>query len=208
MSASVDPYLPLSFLDAVRAVDMPSGDFDTEFVHELRNKRLGLSDTVLAQAKRYQDAVRRNQRPSVDEARGLATLIGRRPDAEAVFREAGRIVARHAYGRISPLTRGLMRRLPALLARPIAFRHVRRVATRYLAGQVRRVGASVLVEVVRPVTLDTAPRQVGCTYYEAALRELMQLLVGGVGAVEHVRCNSRGEPTCEWRAEWRQIGAR
>ena len=208
MSASVDPFLPLSLLDAVRAVDVPSGDFDTEFVHELRNKRFGLSDTVLAQVKRYQEAVRRNQRPSVDEARALATLIGRRPDAEAVFREAGRILARHAYSRISPLSRGFMRKSPALLARPIALRHVRRVSLRYFTGRIRRVGSSILLEVRDPITLDTAPRQGGCTYYEAALRELMQLLVGGVGAVEHVRCASRKESTCEWRAEWRPIGIR
>ena len=208
MSASVDPFLPLSILDAVRAVDLPSGDFDTEFVHELRNKRFGLSDTVLAQVKRYQEAVRRNQRPSVDEARALATLIGRRPDAEAVFREAGRILARHAYSRISPLSRGFMRKSPALLARPIALRHVRRVSLRYFTGRIRRVGSSILLEVRDPITLDTAPRQGGCAYYEAALRELMQLLVGGVGAVEHVRCASRKESTCEWRAEWRPIGIR
>ncbi len=208
MSASVDPFLPLSLLDAVRAVDLPSGDFDTELVHELRNKRFGLSDTVLAQLKRYQEAVRRNQRPSVEDARALATLIGRRPDAEAVFREAGRILARHAYSRISPLTRGFMRHTPALLARPIALRHVRRVSLRYFTGRIRRVGSSILLEVREPVTLDTAPRQVGCTYYEAALRELMQLLVGGVGAVEHVRCAGRQEGTCEWRAEWRPIGSR
>jgi len=208
MSASVDPFLPLSLLDAVRAVDVPIGDFDTEFVPELRNKRFGLSDTVLAQVKRYQEAVRRNQRPSVDEARALATLIGRRPDAEAVFREAGRILARHAYSRISPLSRGFMRKSPALLARPIALRHVRRVSLRYFTGRIRRVGSSILLEVRDPITLDTAPRQGGCTYYEAALRELMQLLVGGVGAVEHVRCASRKESTCEWRAEWRPIGIR
>ncbi|MEI6814428.1 MAG: hypothetical protein WCL36_09635 [bacterium] len=208
MSASVDPFLPLSLLDAVRAVDVPSEEFDTELVHELRNKRFGLSDTVLAQVRRYQEAVRRNQRPSVEEARALATLIGRRPDAEAVFREAGRILARHAYSRISPLTRGFMRNSPALLARPIALRHVRRVSLRYFAGRIRRVGSSILLEVREPVTLDTAPRQVGCTYYEAALRELMQLLVGGVGSVEHVRCAGRKEATCEWRAEWRPIGSR
>ena len=58
-----------------------------------------------------------------------------------------------------------------------------------------------------PVTLGTAPRQAGCAYYEAALRELMQLLVGGVGAVEHVRCSDRTEGRCEWRAEWRPIGS-
>ncbi len=206
--ATVDPLLPLSLLEAVRTVDLPTGELDTEFVHELRNKRLGLSDTVLAQIKRYADAVKRNQRPTFDEAVALAKLIGRRPDAEAVFREAGRGLARQAYKTISPMTRRLMLLLPAILARPIALRHARRVSARYLAGAVRRVGSTILLEVRESVTLDVAPRQAGCAYYEAALRELMQLLVGGVGAVDQVRCASRGERTCEWRAEWRPIGAR
>ena len=56
-----------------------------------------------------------------------------------------------------------------------------------------------------PVTRDTAPKLAGCTFYESVLRETMQLLVGGVGAVEHVRCGSRGEGSCQWRAEWRAI---
>jgi len=206
--ATVDPLLPLSLLEAVRTVDLPTGELDTEFVHELRNKRLGLSDTVFAQIKRYADAVKRNQRPGFEEAVALAKLIGRRPDAEVVFREAGRGLARQAYKTISPVTRKLMLWLPALLARPIALRHARRVSDRYLAGSIRRVGSSIMLEVRGSVTLDVAPRQAGCTYYESALRELMQLLVGGVGAVDQVRCAGRGEGTCEWRAEWRPIGAR
>ena len=118
MTATVDPLLPLSLLEAVRAVDTPSGEHEAEFVHELRNKRLGLSDTVFAQIKRYSDAVRRKQRPPFDEAVALATLVGRRPDAEAVFREGGRILARQAYRTISPVTRRLMLSLPSLLSRP------------------------------------------------------------------------------------------
>jgi predicted hydrocarbon binding protein len=46
---------------------------------------------------------------------------------------------------------------------------------------------------------------VGCTYYEAAVRELLERLIGSIGAVEHVRCAARGEGTCEWRADWRAI---
>lgn len=207
MPDTVDPLLPLSLLEAVRSVDLPSGELETEFVHELRNKRLGLSDTVFAQIKRYTEAVRRNQRPTVDEATALARLIGRRPDAEAVFREAGRLLARQAYRTISPITRRLMRSLPSLVARPIALRHAQRITGRYAAGSIRRVGSTILLDVSQSVTLDSAPRLAGCAYYESALRELLQLLVGGVGAVEHVRCASRGEGTCEWRAEWRPIGA-
>jgi hypothetical protein len=62
-----------------------------------------------------------------------------------------------------------------------------------------------MLAVDQSVTLDTAPRAAGCTYYEAGLRELLRLLIGGAGMVEHVRCASRGEGTCEWRAEWRPV---
>jgi len=205
VSATVDPLVPLVLLDAVRAVDLPDGDLEAEFVDELRTKRFGLSDTVRAQIRRYEDAVRRGQRLPFDEAAGIAKLIGRRPDAEAVFREAGRRLARQTYGRISAPLRTLIRSLPTLLARPLALAKVRGIGTRFLGGTVRRVGATILLEVQASVTLDAAPRQAGCAFYEAILRELMQLLVGGVGAVEHVRCAGRGERTCEWRAEWRGI---
>ena len=96
MSPTVDSLLPLSFLEAVRNVDTPDDDPDTELVAELRNKRLGLSDTVYAQIRRYSDAVKRSQRTVRDEAVALARLIGRRPDAEAVFRAAGRYLANEA----------------------------------------------------------------------------------------------------------------
>src|SRR4030095_6758935 len=83
MLATVDALLPLSLLEAVRDVDTPE-ELDSEFVDELRNKRLGLRDTVYLQIKRYADAVRRKQRTAYDEAVALARLIGRRPDAESV----------------------------------------------------------------------------------------------------------------------------
>ncbi len=205
MPSPVDPLIPLSLLEAVRTVDLPDNDLEAEFVHELRNKRLGLSDTVFAQIKRFTEAVRRKQRTDFDEAAGIARLIGRRPDAEAVFREAGRFFARQVYKTISPVTRKLLRSLPALFTRPIALRQARRVAARYLQGSVRRVGGTMLLEVDESVTRDAAPKLGGCSYYESALRELIQLMVGGVGAVDHVRCASRGEGRCEWRAEWRPV---
>lgn len=205
MAATVDPLLPLSLLEAVRNVDTPQGDLEAEFVAELRNKRLGLSDTVHAQIKRYGEAVRRQQRPMQDEAVALAKLIGRRPDAEAVFRSAGRHLAKEAYLTLSATVRRTILILPSLLARPLALRHARRIAARYFDGTIRRVGNYLMLEVPESVTIDTAPRAAGCTYYEAGLRELLRLLVGGGATVEHVRCASRGEGQCEWRAEWRPV---
>ena len=205
MAATVDPLLPLSLLEAVRNVDTPQGDLEAEFVAELRNKRLGLSDTVHAQIKRYGEAVRRQQRPMQDEAVALAKLIGRRPDAEAVFRSAGRHLAKEAYLTLSATARRTILILPSLLARPLALRHARRIAARYFDGTIRRVGNYLMLEVPESVTIDTAPRAAGCTDSAAGLRELLRLLVGGGATVEHVRCASRGEGQCEWRAEWRPV---
>jgi hypothetical protein len=204
MLSTVDALLPLSLLEAVRDVDTP-GDLDAEFVDELRNKRLGLSDTVYSQIKRYTEAVKRRQRTSQDEATALAKLIGRRPDAEAVFRAAGRYLALESYTTISPITRKLLRLLPSIIARPWALRRSRRLAARYLNGTVRRVGGYVLLDVPRSVTLGAAPGSVGCAFYESALRELLRLLIGSIGSVDHIRCDARGEGTCEWRADWRSV---
>ena len=206
MPDTVDALLPLSLLEAVRDVDTP-GDLDSEFVDELRNKRLGLSDTVYLQIKRYADAVKKRQRTGQDESVGLARLIGRRPDAEAVFRAAGRYLAREAYQTINPVTRKMLRMLPSVMARPVALRRSRGIAIQYANGSVRRVGGYVLLDVPQSVTLNTAPGSIGCAFYESMLRELLRLLIGSVGSVDHVRCAGRGEGTCEWRADWKTFEA-
>ena len=120
-----------------------------------------------------------------------------------MFRAAGRYLAQESYLTISPFTRGLLRALPASAARPIALRRARKIAERYLNGNVRRIGQFLLLEVPESVTIGTAPASIGCVYYEATLRELLRLLIGGIGAIDHVRCTGRGEGTCEWRADWR-----
>jgi len=166
MSATVDALVPLSLLEAVRSVDTPDA-FEAEFVPELLNKRLGMSETVYAQIKRYTDAKKRNQRTEQEEAIALARLIGRRPDAEAVFRAAGCLLAREAYLTIAQATRRMLLALPGLVARPMALQQLRRIAGRYLNGDVRRVGPFLLLDVPDSTTADSAPRDAGCAFYEA-----------------------------------------
>jgi hypothetical protein len=203
MLATVDALLPLSLLQAVRNVDTPADGLEAEYVDELRNKRLGLSDTIYTQIKRYTEAVRKHQRTAQDESIALAKLIGRRPDAEEVFRAAGRYLAREANLTLSPVTRQLIRAMPLLIARPLAVRRAKRIASRMLNGNMRRVGSNLLLEVPRSITVTTAPGSIGCVFYESSLRELLRLLIGSIGSVEHVRCSNRHEGTCEWRADWR-----
>ncbi|HEX7939564.1 MAG TPA: hypothetical protein VF483_11305, partial [Gemmatimonadaceae bacterium] len=108
---------------------------------------------------------------------------------------------------INPVTRRMLRLLPSFLARPAALRRPRSIASRYANGSVRRMGGYVLLDVPDSVTLNTAPGSIGCAYYEAMLRELLKLLIGSVGSVDHVRCAGRGEGTCEWRADWKSFDA-
>jgi len=206
MPGSVNAIVPLSLLEAVRSVDIPEGeDVDVEYVQEHRNKRLGLSDTVIAQIRRYKDALKRNQPIAIHEASGISRLIGRRPDAESIFTRAGSIVANRIYQMISTTRRQIIHLLPGFLARPLAFRQVKRAGEKYLGASVRRVGPSIVVGVKESVTFETAPKGIGCLYYESSLRELLKLLVNGGGMIDHVHCRERGEDICEWRAEWRAV---
>lgn len=211
MPSTVDALLPLSFLEAVRAVDRPDDDPDAEFVAELRNKRLGLSDTVYVQIRRYTEAAHRRQRQTADEVAGLARLIGRRSDAEAVFRAAGRYLGERAYAALPGPTRRIVGALPAFFARPLALRQLRRLARRYFGGTVRRDGVALVLEVPAPLTGDAAPHGAGCVYYEAGFGELLARLAGTadtagrlpVIAHAHRMVARRGGGTvCVWRAEW------
>lgn len=200
----VDARLPLALLEAVKAIDTPAAELDTDFVHELRNKRLGLSETVLQQIRRYNDAVRARQRIGYDEVLALARLIGRRPDADLAFREAGRRWARAFVDTVSGPRLGAARSLPALLARPIALSALRTLSRRYMDGTLVRQGSTLLLEVASPVSADAAPKGAGCGLYEAAFRESLLLLAAADGAVDHVMCRTRGDARCQWRADWRR----
>lgn len=201
--STVDALVPLSLLEAVKASDAVEGWYELDALPELRNKRLGLSETVHAQIRRYREAVKRGQRIGESEVLALARLVGRREDAEQVFRAAGAWLVGQAYQTISPVTRQSLLTLPSLVARPLALRQMRRFALRYLRGRVSRVGSSVLLRVPEPINRNGTTGPAGCTFYESFLRELITRLLGAAGGVEHVRCTNRGDGVDEWRAEWR-----
>ena len=200
----MDARVPLALLEAVRAIDTPETELDAELVHELRNKRFGLSDTVLQQIRRYNDAVKRQQGVPFDEVLALARLIGRRPDADLAFRESGRRIARSAIATVGPTQRTAGRSLPAIVGRPIALRVLRRLFRRFLDGEVVRQGSAIMLDVASPVSADAAPRAAGCGLYEAAFREALHVVAGVDGAVDHVMCRARGDERCQWRADWRR----
>ena len=203
MPSTVNARIPLSLLEAIRRIDTPEDPADTEYVAELRNKRLGLSDTVYTQIRRYNDAMKRGQRIPFAEAQGLGTLIGRRPDAEDLFRNAGHILAAEVYESISPTTRGTIKTAPGFMSRPMALKQIRQVAEKFLEGSLERTGSFLSLKITESVTVNGAPKSAGCVFYETAFRDILKMLIDAGDNVDHVHCAQRGEGFCEWRAEWR-----
>ncbi len=203
MASTVNARIPLALLEAIRRIDTPADTADTEYVTELRNKRLGLSDTVYTQIRRYTDAMKRGQRIPFAEAEGLGTLIGRRPDAATLFHNAGMILAEAIYDSISPTTRGTIRAMPGFISRPVALKQIVSVSEKFFEGSLDRTGSFLSLKVPDSVTVNGAPKSAGCVFYETAFRQILKVLIDAGEQVDHVHCAQRGEGVCEWRAEWR-----
>jgi len=202
MSRTVHARIPLSLLEAIRRIDTPPDQADTEYVPELLNKRLGLSETVYTQIRRYSDAMKRGQRIPFAEAEGLGTLIGRRPDAAVLFRRAGSIFAEDAYDSIPGPTRQMIRHMPRFISRPMALKRLTGIADKYIGGSIDAAADSVSLRIPESVTVNGSTDSQGCLFYEEALSELLRLLLPHASRVEHVHCIQRGENACEWRAQW------
>lgn len=196
-NGTVATVLPLTLLQAVRDSDHPGEVLEDEDLTTSLPRRLGLTVVVDSQIRRYEAAAPWDPVPLAD-AVGLMQLVLRRDDAEAVFRETGRRIARLRYGPMPRSLANVLRRLP----RSFAFAPLRR-ATRKL---VRRLVGNARFDVSAPLHLrmDHAPTarlegQVACALYTGVLEALLERYLGEPRQVVHVRCRARGEEACEWR---------
>ena len=191
--------LPLAVLEAMRHLDSPSDEDVAEYVDELLKKRLGISDTVAAQLVRYEAVVRRDQGISAAEVEQVLRPASRRTDAALVFADGGRRAARRALRRLSPLSRWGARYLPGFLRRAIGFRGARRAAGEVLGVRLTRDAGGMAAEVDSALATRATPDGSSCTFFAAALAELLRQLLDFEGAMIHIRCRARGDVACEWR---------
>lgn len=188
--------VPLAVLEAVRNLDTPVEDGLTEFADELLSKRLGLSETVALQLAQYETLVRRDARVEQTHVEALLRLVGRRPDADLVFADAGRRIARRAVRRLRFFSRLMVRAAPGAFG----FSTARRAARAVLGGELRREGHVPVASVSSGVATNATPDGAACTLYATAFAELLRLLVGFEGAMVHTSCRALGGERCEWRA--------
>ena len=184
----VHSIVPLAVLEAVKNLDTPVEDGLTEFADELLVKRLGLSDTVQMQLAEFEQLVRKDARVDDSHVEALLRLVGRRPDADLVFADAGRRAARRAVKRMFGLVR--------------LFGHVaaRRAARAVLGAELAWDHRMPVARVTDLIAIQATPDGAACGFYGAGLVELLRLLVGYEGAMVHVACRARGGTGCEWRA--------
>ncbi len=126
----VHSIVPLAVLEAVRNLDTPVEDGLSEFAEELLAKRLGLSHTVAMQLAQYETMVRRDDRAEAAHVEALLRLVGRRPDADLVFADAGRRAARRAVRRLLGVSRLAARAAPRVFGYAAARRAARPVRHR------------------------------------------------------------------------------
>lgn len=107
-------------METLRSQDLPGEILADEDVTLTLPRRLGLSEVVDAQIRRYREEVRRRGRVSDDEILDLMRLVLRRPDAQVLFRRVGEELAG------LPAAPGAIRRLtPAGLSFRLGRRRIR-----------------------------------------------------------------------------------
>src|SRR2546426_12338563 len=148
------------------------------------------------QLREYEGMVRRDASADGSHVEALRGLVGRRPDADLVFADAGRRAARRAVRRLFVLPRLAARAGP----RALGYVAARRAARAVFAGELRRESHVPIARVGDALAIQATPDGAACALYGAGFTELLRLLVGFEGAMLHISCRATGGEVCEWRA--------
>lgn len=189
----VAPVVALTLLETIRRQDLPSEVLEEEDTSRTMPRRLGLSDVVDQQIRRYREEVRRRRRVTDEEIRDLVRLVIRRPDSDEVFFHAGRRLAGDQdASRLSRL-------LPSSLAFALARRQVGR-RLRNLFG--RRIGGFAAgpftLEARAHLFIQADPGGDACYALSGFCEALLRRYAGPDARVAHSRCQARGDDLCRW----------
>lgn len=200
---SISPLFPLILLETMRDRDLPPETLEDEDVSISLPRRLGLSEVVRLQIQKFAGEVKAKRAQLSTTVQDLIKLVIRRPDAEEIFVEAGRRVARRFWDERSGLLRGTLRFLPRALTLRAAHRSGRKMLSRL-------VGPSDFAFSRRPLTFaiestltaEADPGGAACAFYSGAMAEHLELYTGRKYRVSHPVCRAvRNGPRCEWNIE-------
>ena len=198
-AGEVAAVLPLAILESVRSHDRPEEVLEDENLTASLPRRLGLSDVIHSQIRRYEEARRKGRPVPARELEDLIKLVIRRPDAEEVLDESGRgVVYRYLEGFGDRRAR-VARLMPRPLARRAFLRRAGMLTRRIAAGAEPHVaGGPLRITLARSITAEVDPGGVACSLYASAFRALGERYLKTELRVEHTRCEARGDEVCEW----------
>lgn len=189
----VQARVALVLLETLRSQDLPGEILDDEDLTLTLPRRLGLSDVIEAQIRRYRQEARRHRRIPLSEVVDLMRLVVRRPDSEEVFKVVGEglTTASEAPGwrKIYP------RRLAFRLART---RIQRRLRVLFGSPVVRTVQTPFTLEALGDVLLRGDPGGDACAIVTGIAQSVLRAYGLGDATVIHSECRGRSQESCLW----------
>lgn len=199
---SISPVVPLIILETMRDLDRPEEILEDEDITLSLPRRFGLSEVVRLQITKFQEEVRQKRLQLPSQFEDLITLVIRRPDAEEIFREAGRRVAARYWNERSLLMRRLIRLMPRTLSLAAAQRGGRRMFKQLVGGSRMRIHRKPFsLSIDGALTVRADPGGSACAFYSGALAESLELYTGRRYRVLHSTCGAEGHGGCEWHVE-------
>jgi hypothetical protein len=183
----------LAVLETLRSQDLPPEILDDENLTLTLPRRLGLSDVIESQIRRYREEARRGRRIPEQEMLDLLRLVIRRPDSEDVFREVG-----HALHR--PVQRGPFRPvLPTRIILVLARRRVeRRLRTLFGGRLVKGSGKGFVLEAADDFLIASDPGGDACHLVTGLATLTLRAYVGDGARVIHSSCVGARDAGCRW----------
>ncbi len=186
--------MALALLEVIRTRDLPTEVLASEDPTQTMPRRLGLSEAVEHQIRRYREEVRHRGRISDDQARDLFRLVLRRPDAEEVFYQVGELLA----GKDVP-GKGVKRFYPRKALLALARRQVRR-RLRSLFG--RELGGFAhgpfTLEARGHFLLDMDPGGDACALVAGLSATILSRYLRRPVGVSHASCQALKGELCRW----------
>jgi predicted hydrocarbon binding protein len=198
---SITPVFPLLLLETMRDMDRPEEVLEGENLAVSLPRRLGLSDVVFTQIHKLREETKKKRLQRPDVVEDLLRLVIRRPDAEEIFEEAGRRVARHAWAQKSGPARVGLKLLPAGMRARRAARGAERLLRQVLGGgSLQLRPRPLLVRLTGSLTARADPGGAACAFYSGVIAEVLTQYTGRPHAAEHPHCEARRGDACEWTA--------
>jgi hypothetical protein len=186
----------LALLQGLKDQDLPQEVLDDENLTLTLPRRLGLSNVVETQIRRFREDARKGRRITDQEITDLISLVGRRPDAAEVFLRVGADL--HGRGDRT----GWRRLLPGRLAHALARRRTRQ-RLRGLFGRrmISSEGSPFRLEALDDLLTVSDPKGDACAIVTGLAGTELSRVGAEAARLVHLHCRARGDDACVWDLE-------